>query len=299
LNTKNSIDEKFPLFVVAGMPRGGTTFLYHNLNKHPSIYLPYRKEINYFTVHHSLGVKWYHSLYKERQPQQVAGDISPPCFLDPLSAERIRDYNPETKVVLIIRDPVDWILSFYAQFQSFNFNMVAFTEFIEGYDYRIGDKTLRLECKNNKIVDSINAFRKVFKSNILLYDFTFFSQNTLTVLQLIEKFIGVPPYFKEGNYDNVKINASRRKNIKILSYFLSREWIASGLRYLVPRSVTLYFRNRYDFLGASIMRKNNDDNKHSEQDIRIADKELKRQCEYIKKMFSSCPVQLGTGEPFI
>ncbi|MBN2757956.1 MAG: hypothetical protein JXR51_12320 [Bacteroidales bacterium] len=41
------------------MPRAGTTFMYHYLQKHPEVFLPYRKEIQYFDLNYSEGENWY------------------------------------------------------------------------------------------------------------------------------------------------------------------------------------------------------------------------------------------------
>jgi len=290
-------DKLFPLFVVAGMPRGGTTFLYHNLRKHPAIFLPFRKEVNFFNVRYAKGVTWYHSLFEERKAHQTAVDISPPYFLDPLSPERIRDYNPNIKVILAVRDPIKWALSFYAQFQSFTYNMPSFAEFIGGYDYHINGKVLRIEFIDNIIVDRIEHFRKVFGSNLLLYDFAFFRQNTLQILRVIEKFNGLTPYFREGNFDDIKINASRRKNLKLLSYLLSRERLISMFLSLLPRSVTLFLRGKFD-LGSSRDAYSQKEYKHPEEHIWIAEEQLGLQRDIVKKMFDSRSVQLGTGDSF-
>ena len=123
--------------VVIGMPRGSTTYLYHNLNKHPNIFCPFRKEVNYFNANFKKGLNWYNSLFEEQRDDQASVDVSPPCFMDPDSDQRIKDYNPNMKVLLIIRDPEEWALSFYHQFASFNYNMMPFSEFVKGYDFKL------------------------------------------------------------------------------------------------------------------------------------------------------------------
>lgn len=295
--TENAPSSRFPLFIVAGMPRGGTTFLYHNLKKHPGIFLPYRKEVNFFNVLHDRGAEWYNALYAERQPHQVAGDISPPCFMDPDSLQRIKAYNPEAKIILVVRDPAEWALSFYRQFQTFTFKMPSFSEFLEGYDFHTGGKVLRVDFKENKIVDRINLFRDAFGSNMLIYHYTYFKKNVLTVLQAIERFIGVDAYFQEGTFDDVKINASQRKNIRIVSYLLSREWLIAAIERAVPRHVTLYLRDRFDRHSA---RKGKDQKgySHPEAHVRLAERELDKQRRILDDMFNKHPVQTGSGIPF-
>ncbi len=98
-------DARLRLFVVAGMPRSGTTFLYHNLQKHPALFLPFRKESNYFFVNYARGVEWYRSLYRKITPDQVGGDISPFYFMDQRAIPRIAEFSPDVKVILAVREP--------------------------------------------------------------------------------------------------------------------------------------------------------------------------------------------------
>ena len=44
-----------PDFVIPGFARCGTTWLYEVLRRHPGIFLPERKELNFFTESWDLG----------------------------------------------------------------------------------------------------------------------------------------------------------------------------------------------------------------------------------------------------
>lgn len=288
-------EDRFPLFIVAGMPRGGTTFLYNVLGKHPSIFVPFRKEVNYFTVNYDRGLSWYQSLYEERDENQVAGDFSPPCFMDRKSIDRILSYDPNVKIIISVRDPVDWALSFYQQFKSFTFNMPSFKDFLEGYDYEIAGKVLKVKSKDNYIVEMINIFKEKFGKNVFIYDYYFFEKNPLAVLKEIERFIGVEPYFSEANFQNVRINASGRKNIKPLQYLLSREWFIKIMENILPRKAILYFRTHFDYASASPSKKH-EKFVHPEENILFAKEALNDQSHKIKELFELGPIQLGSGE---
>lgn len=294
MNSSNN----FPLFIVAGMPRGGTTFLYHNLNKHPRIFLPFRKEVNFFNVKYDSGVQWYNNLYRERDKDQVCGDISPPYFLDTETIRKIKDFNPGTKVIFSVRDPVDYALSFYSQFHSFTFNMPPFSDFLNGYEYKVNDKTLWVKFKNNYIIDTLELFMSEFGENMLLFDFSLIKQDSLTVLQAIERFIGVPGFFQKGNYDDVKINASDRKNIKLLSSLLHQEWLISFIQKVFPRKLTLFFRNRFDKVSADKASSGPAPRPYTEADIKLAETELAAQRVRVKSLFEKSPIISGSKEPF-
>ena len=98
--------------IIAGMPRGGATSLYHILNRHPALFVPYRKETAYFSYNYYKGERWYRGLFREMPPACFGLDVSPQYFMDPRSIERVKAFAPDTKVILAIRDPVDWIGGF-------------------------------------------------------------------------------------------------------------------------------------------------------------------------------------------
>ncbi len=291
-------ETNFPLFIIAGMPRGGTTFLYHNLSKHPLIFLPFRKEVNFFNVKYHLGVEWYNNLFYERKKDQVCGDISPPYFLDTESIRRIKDYNAGVKMIISVREPVEYALSFYSQFHSFKFKMPAFEAFLNGYEYIKNKKTLWVKFKDNYIIDTLELFMREFGENILMLDFSCLNKDSLTVLQAIERFIGVPAFFRQGNFDDEKINASDRKNIKLLSNLLHQEWLISFIKKFFPRKLTLAFRSCFDKVSAQKAPSAKVKRPYTDDDVTLAERELADQSKRIKKLFEKYPIILGNREPF-
>jgi len=289
----------FPLFIIAGMPRGGTTFLYHNLNKHPWIFLPFRKEVNFFNVKYHLGVEWYNNLFNERKNDQVCGDISPPYFLDTESIRRIKAYNPGVKMIISVRDPVEYALSFYSQFHSFKFKMPCFKDFLNGYGYTKSKKTLWVKFKDNYIIDTLELFMKEFDQNVLLFDFSYLKKDSLMVLQAIERFIGVPAFFHQGNYDDEKINASDRKNVKFLSNLLHQEWLISFIHKVFPRKMTLFFRSRFDKASVQKVSTATVKRPYTDDDIKFAESELAEQRVRVKKLFEKSPLIYGLKNEII
>lgn len=135
----------FPLLVVAGMPRAGTTFLYHYLQQHPSIYLAFRKEIDYFNAHyHFKGRDWFASLFRGIKPGQIAGDLSPACWNDPQAPEWIREFNPDTKVILCLRDPAEFAVSLFRQKNHSHYDVPPTLEqwLHDGYESRLTEEDL-------------------------------------------------------------------------------------------------------------------------------------------------------------
>lgn len=104
---------KNPDFIIAGHQKCGTTALWKNLQQHPQIYMASREkdgkkkfpEIDFFSDWSSstfnLGIDWYRSLFKEGY---VCGEKSPSYAY---CADSIKQYLPDVKIILSIRNPVD------------------------------------------------------------------------------------------------------------------------------------------------------------------------------------------------
>ena len=102
-------------FMCVGAQKSGTTTLYNVLRQHEEIYLPTAKEIYYFSDDKLFkkGADWYHKYCKGYKGQAVIGEITPGYLCCPETAERIYKYNPEMKLVIMLRNPVHRAFSHY------------------------------------------------------------------------------------------------------------------------------------------------------------------------------------------
>lgn len=284
-------------FVVAGMPRGGTTFLYHNLQKHPEIYLPFRKEVNYFGTNFNRGIEWYEELYKDKKPHQIKGDISPPYFLHDEAAIRMKAYCPNIKVILVLRDPVEWALSFYEQFKVSERNLPSFEDFVMGrFSCRLGDEDVNLKFTENYALNRVKQYSEIFGRNLLLYDFNFFTKERRATLKTLESFLGLNPYFGTGEFDDVPINASNRKGNWLINYLLSRELTITMVNKLFPRKLIVKARSRFDKLAVRSSQPS-DDMTDKAANRKIAEDLLGEQKFIFEDLFKVSPFILGDGSP--
>lgn len=108
-------------FVIAGFPKCGTTSLYHWLKTHPDIFMPHVKEPHYYAPHLSdrycriRDKQTYLSLFANAEPFQLTGEASVLYAYYPVSIQAILSENPETKFVLLLRDPVTMVPSYHNQ----------------------------------------------------------------------------------------------------------------------------------------------------------------------------------------
>ena len=107
---------------IVGAPKAGTTSLYFYLQQHPDVCMSKIKEPNYFTAKEVVKLyydvspvnneDWYHSIFTE-PTRKVVGEGSVSYLFYPKVAQKIYQYNPEARILIILRNPVQRAFSHY------------------------------------------------------------------------------------------------------------------------------------------------------------------------------------------
>ncbi len=110
-----------PNLFVIGARKSGTSSLYKCLYTHPEIYLPSVKETKHFSAQEewSKGNGQYLKLYSKASNEVYLGDVSPSYTGLPWCegiAERIYNFNSSAKIIYILRDPLERMLSHYKHY---------------------------------------------------------------------------------------------------------------------------------------------------------------------------------------
>lgn len=119
---------RLPDFVVAGVPRAGTTTVATHLRAMPEVFLPGRKEVHHFTSRHRWDVARYAAHYTDARPTQVCGDVTPSYLLQPEAVRALARTLPEAVVVVVLRDPVDRAYSHYWHNQWKGIELLGFED---------------------------------------------------------------------------------------------------------------------------------------------------------------------------
>jgi len=101
--------------LIIGTQKAGTTSLYYYLKQHPSIYFSEVKEVNYFAIDefYKRGVKYYHSFFPNHKKQEIIASAYVHMLPNPKCAERVKEYNPDMKFIVMLRDPIKRAISAY------------------------------------------------------------------------------------------------------------------------------------------------------------------------------------------
>ena len=108
-----------PNLFIVGAPRCGTSSMYAYLGQHPDIFMSPSKEIHYFGedlwYKSNLGEKEYAALFSDWTDEQYAGEASVLYLYSNSAANELKAYNPSARIVILLRDPVDFLHSYHSQ----------------------------------------------------------------------------------------------------------------------------------------------------------------------------------------
>lgn len=104
-------------FFIAGAPKCGSTSLFHALSRHPEITFGRAKEPHAFIGGLKLrgftSMEAFHSRYDFEPILKVYGDASIMHLYSPDAARNIAKYNPNAKILIMLREPEDFIVSYH------------------------------------------------------------------------------------------------------------------------------------------------------------------------------------------
>ncbi|MFQ6539610.1 MULTISPECIES: sulfotransferase family protein [Aphanothece] len=116
LESKNQVDPRsLPDFIVIGAAKSATTTLTRVLGRHPDIFMCKPKEPKFFGRHYDKGWDWYASHFQAGRDARLRGEGSTmysstlPGFEH--TAALIKTYLPQTKIIYMVRHPLDRIVS--------------------------------------------------------------------------------------------------------------------------------------------------------------------------------------------
>lgn len=104
-----------PNFLIIGAQKSGTTTLYAAMRSHPQIFMPPIKELEFFNRDDdfSKGFKSYLNTAPSSLESLVVGEASPQYLSSLVASQRIVEHCSDTKIIAILRDPVERAFSHY------------------------------------------------------------------------------------------------------------------------------------------------------------------------------------------
>lgn len=221
-----------PNFFIVGAPRCGTTALSDYLRSHPNIYISQPKEPHYFAEdliknrRFAKKLEEYLSLFKFADSSHMAiGEASVFYLYSSIALQRIREFNPNAKIVVMIRNPIDLVYSLHSQLLYIESeDRVNFEDAWDLQDVRKLGQEIPPLCRGEKLLQyseigklgaQIEKLFEIFpRCQILVINFERFSSFTKDVYEQVLTFLGVP---SDGKEYFPRINSNKSKNPQPLS----------------------------------------------------------------------------------
>jgi Sulfotransferase family len=208
-----------------GVQKGGTTSLHDHFCEHPSLSPPSIKETHFFDDEtRNWANPNYAALdafYPSADGDRLRFEITPIYVFWPPSIERIKQYNPDAKLVFLFRDPFERAWSHWCMEYARKAETLSFAESIRSGRARVeGLSRLSDELRVFTYVERgqyaeqvLNVLTHFAREQVLFLRSEDLRDNRMATLNRIAAFLGVGPFPDSG---------PKRANSR-LNVFLSSE----------------------------------------------------------------------------
>jgi hypothetical protein len=232
-------------FFIVGAPKAGTTSLYHYLSEHPQVEMSSQKEPDYFsdkaineqgmyyTKNRVNSLAKYESLFVQKE-SVVYGEASVSYLFYENVAEDIKKYNPNAKIIIMLRNPIERAFSHYLM------------------DYRLGlisdsfENVLAKKSKHknahlfyqqyievSKYSKQIQRYLDFFKKDSILFiDYEDFKINVSKTVDQVYNFLHISTEFAADI--NTKHNTFTMPKNKVIRLIYSFVFLRKILTFLFP-----------------------------------------------------------------
>ncbi|TNN25744.1 Heparan sulfate glucosamine 3-O-sulfotransferase 1 [Liparis tanakae] len=195
--------KRAPHSIIIGVRKGGTRALLEMLDIHPEVAAA-ATEVHFFDwdENYAKGLEWYRELMPYSTPRQITVEKTPGYFTSPLAPERIAAMNASIKLLLILRDPAERVVSDYTQVYFNRLESRKPVQAIENLLVRNGALNLRYKAIQRSLYDvHVRAWLQHFPLQQLhIVDGDALIRDPLPELQEVERFLNLPPRIVASNF---------------------------------------------------------------------------------------------------
>ena len=225
-----------PNFFIVGAPKCGTTSIYSFLKQHPDIYMPDFKEPHFFgsDLNKRSGVfieneNDYLKLFQNSKNARLIGEASTHYLYSEKAHTEIYKFNPNSKIIIALRNPSDLIYSLHSQYlYSGNENVPNFKFALELEKQRVlgENNPPYIDLKEKvlyksyikKLPKQIELYKEIFKDNLYILLLDDLINDINQTYKSLAKFLNVDysfqPNFKIKNPNKISRNYLIRDSIK-------------------------------------------------------------------------------------
>jgi hypothetical protein len=186
-----------PDFIGIGAQRCGTSWLYNCLLEHPDIFMP-QKEVHYFDkLHKTHDINWYSALFSQASNTQTSGEITPDYMYLKDCIKEIHKNYPETKLIIILRNPIERSFSAFNLFKSHGrFKNMTFDEALKAEGFLLEQSLYYKQLEN--------VYQYFNKGQVLIKFYEDITDKPLEFYQTVCEFLQIDDRYKPNSLKIIK-----------------------------------------------------------------------------------------------
>ena len=239
---------KVNLFIV-GAPKAGTTSLHHYLNEYPEILMSIIKEPDFFSdieiqeqgLYYGSSrinnITKYNSLFLDWIDESIIGEASVSYLFYPNVPQRIKIYNDNSKIIIMLRNPIERAFSHYLMDYRLGLTSNSFEEEF--------DKKTTLNFQQYFLLGNyfqqVKRYLDIFgKENVHIIWYSDFIEKTENELNKVISFLGLNTDFSV-DFNKIHNSFSMPKNNFIRKIY-SLVWLRKTLSFLFPVNIQIILK---------------------------------------------------------
>lgn len=206
-----------PGFIIIGAMKSGTSSLYQYLASHPDVVPSRIKETNFFKTvdDFNKGLDWYESLFDK--DGGIAFEASPNYAKRhefPGVPARMHSVLPEAKLIYVLRDPIDRMVSHYVHNYSNGRESAPFSEVIKNSDSGY--------IQTSRYYFQIQPFLDYYsEKQLLLVESERLRNDTVNVVNEVFKFLGLSSEYETDIFEKRFHQSNKKKRRSHLEQLLA------------------------------------------------------------------------------
>jgi hypothetical protein len=245
---------------VVGAAKAGTTSLHAYLNAHAGVHMSDPKEPNFFAraIDPSKRTKsWdtYAEAFGGATEDAILGDASPSYLWDPASAGLIHEALPDSRIVVLLRDPVARAISHYAMDVGIGLQRRSFEDALRAdaaVRERIWGHKSHLYIDLGMYAAQVRRYLDAFgPDRVLVLESAMLRNSRRAVLAQIARFLGIDPSgFDEARLDDEYNSMAMPRSIQL--NYIARRPPLRRVSKILPAGVRSAVRRRLSSPGPRI-----------------------------------------------
>jgi len=242
-----------PNFFIVGAAKSGSTSMYEYLRQHPQVFMSPNKEPHHFSqedLPRALQVtdrNAYLALFDDAGDATRIGEASMSYLYSKVAAQRLYEFDPQAKIIIMLRNPVDMMWSFHKQLLAIGQEtIVDFEDALAAEPARLRGEQIPpgtrfpLSFQYNARADYPDQIQRFFETfpreQIHIIIFEDLKQDSLAVTREVYRFLGVDEAF-EPDLTPANVTAEKNiRNVKLRKFIETTAW-ARKLISMLPRPI--------------------------------------------------------------